>query len=69
MKQRIFDDLRQKIDSGELAPGDRLPQLSELRVQYDVSDTPVKSALDALEMIGYIDRYQGKGIFVADRTA
>lgn len=65
-KQRIIDDIREKIRTGELLPGAQLPSIAELCVQYETSTTPVKAALDWLDATGYIRKHHGKGTFVAD---
>ena len=62
--RRILDDLKAQIDSGELRPGDRLPSISQLRQQYDVSAQPVKTALTILRELGRTKGHQGRGVFV-----
>jgi GntR family transcriptional regulator len=59
--------LREKINSGGFAPGDRLPTESELILQYGVSRITVRQALQALADDGLIERRQGRGTFVAER--
>jgi DNA-binding GntR family transcriptional regulator len=50
--QRIANDIRTRIASGELRPGDRLPSIAELKRQYGVSAQPVKTALLVLQTEG-----------------
>lgn len=64
--RRIVADIRAQIESGKLQPGDRLPTGRELKQRYQVSDTPVKTAIDRLEAMGLVVRRQGVGWFVAD---
>jgi GntR family transcriptional regulator len=59
--------LREKINSGAFAAGDRLPTESELIRQYGVSRITVRQALTALAEEGLIERRQGRGTFVAER--
>lgn len=59
--------LREKINSGAVAPGDRLPTESELIIEYGVSRITVRQALQALADDGLIERRQGRGTFVAER--
>jgi GntR family transcriptional regulator len=66
IQQRIIDDVRGRIASGELQPGDQLPSISQMRIVYDASDTPIKAALAWLDATGYIRRHQGKGVYVAE---
>jgi DNA-binding GntR family transcriptional regulator len=66
--QRIANEIRAKISSGELKPGDRLPSISQLQKQYAVSAQPVKSALLVLQTEGLVEGHQGRGVFVVDRA-
>lgn len=53
---RIYDDLRQRILSLELPPGTNLLR-AELAKEYDVSQTPLRDALQRLEQDGLIKIY------------
>jgi GntR family transcriptional regulator len=64
--QKIIDDLTNKIESGELAPGDRLPSTAELRAQYGVSITVVRGAVNWLKATGVVKGVPGVGVFVAE---
>ncbi len=44
--------------------GDKLPTERELCAQFGVSRAPIRQALSALEMNGYIYSRQGEGVFV-----
>ncbi|MFE9651706.1 winged helix-turn-helix domain-containing protein [Micromonospora sp. NPDC006431] len=68
-RQRIAQDIRDKIASGEYAPGDKLPSLRELIAHYGVSAEPVRSALLILQAEGLVEGHQGKGIYVTPRDA
>ncbi|MBF9131865.1 winged helix-turn-helix transcriptional regulator [Plantactinospora sp. S1510] len=65
-RQRIAQDIRDKITSGEYKPGDKLPSLRELIAIYDVSAEPVRSALLILQAEGLLEGHQGKGVFVTE---
>jgi DNA-binding GntR family transcriptional regulator len=65
-RQRIAQDIRDKISSGEYAPGDKLPSLREMTAHYGVSAEPVRSALLILQAEGLIEGHQGKGTYVTD---
>ncbi|OZV75595.1 hypothetical protein CA850_28605 [Micromonospora echinospora] len=67
-RQRIAQDIRDKIASGEYGPGAKLPSLRELIAHYGVSAEPVRSALLILQAEGLVEGHQGKGVFVADRS-
>ena len=66
---RIADDLRRKIQTGKLAPGERLPTQPKLADEYGVSIQPVKMALFVLQSEGLVEGHQGKGVYVAEKRA
>ncbi|MFC7220859.1 GntR family transcriptional regulator [Streptomyces polyrhachis] len=66
--QRIADELRGRIDSGDLRVGAQLPSRSELKRAYEASDQTVDRAVRVLKAAGYAQGQFGRGVFVADRT-
>lgn len=62
--QKIVDQIRQMLNSGQLNPGDRLPSEREIAEQLQVSRPAVREAFSALEMIGLIEIRPGEGTFV-----
>lgn len=66
---RIRTDIEQRIFSGELAPGERIPFESALMAQYDCSRMTVSKALSSLADAGRIQRRKRAGSFVAVRNA
>lgn len=66
--QRVVDDLRSRILSGELGPGDKLPTEKELQQRWDFSTTIIKHALTLLRSEGLIEGRRGSGNYVRDRT-
>jgi GntR family transcriptional regulator len=64
---QIADGIRAQIESGELAPGDKLPSTSELGKQHDVSSIVVRQAINALKIEGLVEGVGGVGVFVAER--
>jgi GntR family transcriptional regulator len=67
MYRQIAEDLRQKIESGELSHGDQLPTELELREQYEASRNTVRDALKWLTTRGLIETRPGQGTFVAGK--
>ena len=66
MYRAIADDLRRKIESGQLPPGSQLPTELELREQYSASRNTVRDAVKALINRGLVETRPGQGTFVAD---
>ncbi|MDG4799683.1 winged helix-turn-helix domain-containing protein [Micromonospora sp. WMMD980] len=56
-----------EIQSGALAPGDKLPSTSELCRQHGVSAIVVRQAINALKIEGFLEGVGGVGVFVAER--
>jgi len=63
---QISESLLDQIESGELAPADRLPSERELSRKLGVNRMTVRQALHTLEMQGLIIRRQGNGTYVAE---
>jgi GntR family transcriptional regulator len=58
--------LKEQIESGAWAPGDRLPSEPALARRYGISRVVVRQALAILQDDGQIVRVQGRGTFVAE---
>lgn len=63
---QIAEGLLDQIESGELAPGDRLPSERELSEMLGVNRMTLRQALGMLESQGLLVRRQGSGTYVAD---
>lgn len=61
---QIYKQILSQIRSGSLKIGDKLPTERELCEQFGVSRAPVRQALSALELNGYIYSRQGEGVYV-----
>lgn len=59
--QRIADDLKAAIESGEYGPGDRLPGENALATQYDVAGLTARQALKILRIEGLVETKKGAG--------
>ncbi|WP_187283068.1 GntR family transcriptional regulator [Streptomyces sp. t39] len=64
--QRIVQDVRDKIRSGRLTPGTKLPSTRELVEEYGVAAGTVQRALTELRTAGLIYSHQGRGSFVTN---
>lgn len=66
---QLANVLRERIRSGEIPVGRRLPSQSELEAETDgmVSRRTIKSALEVLVDEGLVQGVQGKGVFVVAR--
>jgi GntR family transcriptional regulator, arabinose operon transcriptional repressor len=67
--EQLRDYVREAIVRGDFQPGDRLPSQNELCTQFGVSPGTVREAIGSLVHEGLVCRSQGKGSYVADRTA
>jgi GntR family transcriptional regulator len=62
---QIADRIRDLIERERLGPGTALPSEAELRERLRVSRATIRQALQQLELDGRVERYQGRGTFVA----
>lgn len=63
--QQLYEQIRELILSGRLAPGDRLPSTRRYAGELGLSRTTLVSAYDQLQSEGYLDTRRGAGVFVA----
>jgi GntR family transcriptional regulator len=69
MHARVADELRGRIDRGELIPGAALPSEAQLCEQFGASRGTIRSALATLRREGLIDGSQGRPPVVRDAAA
>ncbi|MBA4106240.1 MAG: GntR family transcriptional regulator [Pirellula sp.] len=62
--RRIVDAVRDRIRSGALRPGDRIPSDTELVREFGVSRPTVARALQELQAHGLLERKVGSGTYV-----
>lgn len=67
--RQIADDLRRRIESGELQHGMRLPTEDQLMECYHASRNTVRGAIKELTIIGLVYTLHGKGTFVSQRVS
>ena len=63
--EQVAHDLRGRIESGQLVPGEQLPPEHELADSYSVNRHTLRRALEDLAEEGMILRQKGRGTFVA----
>jgi len=63
--QQICDLIREKINSGELSPGNRVWSDHDIMEKFHVSRNTAQKAIETLVNEGIVSRVQGKGSFVA----
>lgn len=57
--------IRQQLERGELAPGQKLPSLEKLAEAYGVGRSTIREAISALKAMGWLDVRHGGGTYVA----
>lgn len=62
-----MEELKEKIISGRIQPGEKLPSENQFTVQYSLSRHTVRKALSLLEQEGYIEACHGKGTFCSEK--
>ena len=67
MYRQIAEDLRGKIESGEIAQGAQLPTEIELMEQYDASRNTVRDAIKLLTARDLVETRPGQGTFVVEK--
>jgi DNA-binding GntR family transcriptional regulator len=65
---RIAADIRARVASGELQPGDKVPSVARLVKQYGLSTSSVRAAIDRLQAEGLVERRRGSGTYVRQTT-
>lgn len=69
LRHRLAQELRDRIRSGELAPGDKLPSEPELAQHRAVSRSSMRAAITVLEEEGLVRRRHGSGTYISHRPA
>lgn len=66
--EQITDQIKNKIITGTLSPGDALPSMRLLARDLHISVITTKRAYMDLERDGFIETVAGKGCFVAQKN-
>ena len=67
--QRVVDGVSERIHSGALKPGDRVPSEPGLMQEFGVSRTVVREAMSRMQASGLVETRQGVGTFVLASAA
>lgn len=67
LRTRIERHVRELIETGAIAPGERLPTERELADRLGVSRVPIREAIRTLSAQGLIEVRERRGMFVAER--
>ena len=62
--RQIANALRERIASGEIPPGRRIPSLVELEQEFDVARDTLRKAIKVLKDEGLVETVPGMGIYV-----
>ena len=68
LPQRISDTIRERIFSGEYAPGQKLLPIRKFAEEFSVCPVTILKALEILQDEQLIERIPVRGIFVSDRV-
>ena len=63
---QIMDAVKEKIASGILQPGERLPSVRELAAELAINPNTIQRSYRMLEAEGWIVTVPGKGCFVCE---
>ena len=66
--EQIETQIMRFIETGVLAPGDRLPSVRQLAKDNGINPNTVAKAYAQLEQDGYVHNVPKKGVYVADVT-
>lgn len=65
LTEQVMSQIADQIVSGQLAPGEKLPDERSLATMFGVTRSRIREALRALSLIGLIDIRPGGGSFVS----
>jgi GntR family transcriptional regulator len=64
LAEQLKDSIRQRIQTGEIQPGEQLPTVRLLAAQLGINFNTVARAYRMLDQSGYLTTQQGRGTFV-----
>ena len=66
---QLAEILRERIRSGRIPPGRRIPSQTELEQEFGLGRNTIKRAVEILKSEGLVERSPGRGLFVRERDA
>ena|ERR1700733_7191200 len=66
---QVASVMRQRIDNGHWAEGDRISTLEELEKEFGVARVTIRQAIEVMRAEGLLQAQQGRGTFVSGRPA
>jgi len=67
--EQIVEQVRSRIDSGALRPGDQLPTVRQLALELRVNFNTIARAYRLLDEAGLISTQQGRGTYILEPTS
>jgi len=68
LSEIVVDEIRKRIDSGELKIGDKLPNQNQLAQELGVSRTSLREAMNILALLGVIEQKPGFGTVIRKKV-
>lgn len=65
--RQVANAVRERILSGEIPPGRRIPSLVELEAEFGVARDTLRKAVQVLKDEGLVETVTGMGIYVVDQ--
>lgn len=66
--RQVLDQVRRKVASGQLKPGDELPSVREVAMTHAVNPMTISKAYALLQAEGLLEHNRGKPMTVASQT-
>lgn len=64
LSEKVVDEIRKRMESGELKIGDKLPNQNQLSRELGVSRTSLREAMNILNLLGVIEQKPGFGTVI-----
>ncbi|TDQ42179.1 FadR/GntR family transcriptional regulator [Aureibacillus halotolerans] len=64
MYEEVADRITQRLEDGQLKPGDRLPSVEALSKEFGVGRSAIREALSALRAINVLEMKHGEGTYI-----